>query len=104
MNTCEHLHVCVCECMLRKVWFGKGSDGASHGKSYRKSIPGRGKGNADAESMGRAGVSVADSWEESSGQDWGEGQGQGSFGLWKPVEGFRCQQAFDLSTTMVVSH
>lgn len=62
----------MCERMLRKVWFGKGSDGVSHGKSYRKSIPGRGKGNADAESVGRAGVSVAgEKWEESSGQDEG---------------------------------
>lgn len=49
----------MCECMLRKVWFGKGSDGMSHGKSYRKSIPDRGKGNADAESVMSAGVSVA---------------------------------------------
>lgn len=71
----------MCERMLRKVWFGKGSDGVSHGKSYRKSIPGRGKGNADAESVGRAGVSVAgEKWEESSGQDRGW---QGSFGLWR---------------------
>lgn len=71
----------MCEHMLRKVWFGKGSDGGSHGKSYRKSIPGREKGNAGAESRGEQ-KSV---WLEKSGgravdrrREW-----QGSFGLWR---------------------
>lgn len=84
--------------MLRKVWFGKGSDGGSHAKSYRKSIPGREEGNACAESVGRAEVSVAgENWEESCGQDEGVARELWPLeGLWllhevgSQLGGFRC--------------